>query len=59
MTSHLLSDLEELTTDVMYLHEGQLRMFLPVEQLKAGTGEPTLQRAVARVMRDSLNAAAA
>ncbi|MDX2285111.1 MAG: ABC transporter ATP-binding protein [Bacteroidia bacterium] len=59
MTSHLLSDLEELTTEVMYLHEGQLRLFLPVGQLKSETGESTLQRAVARIMRDSLNAAAA
>ena len=50
MTSHILSDLEEMTTDVMYLQDGKLQFFKPVEALKAATNEPRLARAIASVM---------
>ena len=43
MTSHILSDLEEMTTDVMYLQEGKMQFFKPVEALKAATNETRLE----------------
>jgi Cu-processing system ATP-binding protein len=51
ITSHVLSDLDELTTDVMYLQDGRLLLYQPVEALKAQTGENRLGKAIAQVMR--------
>ena len=53
VTSHILSDLDELTTDVMYIIDGNLQFYQPIEQLKARTGEEKLNRALAQVMRES------
>jgi Cu-processing system ATP-binding protein len=56
VTSHILSDLEELTTDVMYIIEGKLRFYQPIEALKARTGEDKLNRALAQVMKQNASA---
>lgn len=56
VTSHILSDLEELTTDVMYLIEGTLQFYQPIEELKARTGEVKLNRALAQVMKQNATA---
>lgn len=56
VTSHILSDLDELTTDVMYIIEGKIQFYQPIEDLKARTGEDKLNRALAQVMKQ--NAAA-
>lgn len=53
VTSHILSDLEELTTDVMYLIEGKLQFFQSIEDLKIRTGEDKLNRALAQVMKQN------
>lgn len=56
VTSHILSDLEELTTDVMYIIDGKLQFYQPIEQLKARTGEEKLNRALAHVMKQNAQA---
>jgi Cu-processing system ATP-binding protein len=53
LTSHILSDLDELTTDVLYIIEGKIRFYEPIEQLKSRTGEGKLNRALAHIMRES------
>ncbi len=53
VTSHILSDLDELTTDVMYIIDGKLQFYQPIEQLKARTGEEKLNRALAQVMKQN------
>lgn len=53
ITSHILSDLDELTTDVMYLQEGKLVFMRDIDSLRHETGEEKLGRAIARVMRDT------
>ncbi len=53
VTSHILSDLEELTTDVIYIIEGKVQFYQPIEQLKARTGEDKLNRALAQVMKQN------
>jgi Cu-processing system ATP-binding protein len=50
VTSHILSDLDELTSDVMYLMEGDLQFYKPIGQLKTETGEEKLGRAIAHLM---------
>lgn len=54
LTSHILSDLEEITTDVLFLMDGRLRFSRPIEELRAEAGEEKLGRLVARLMRDEL-----
>ena len=51
ITSHILSDLDELATDVMYLQEGKMIFMKDIETLRRETGETKLGKAVARVMR--------
>ena len=54
ITSHILSDLDELTTHIMYLQEGRLQFMKAIEQLKEETGEEKLGKAIARVMKTDL-----
>jgi Cu-processing system ATP-binding protein len=51
ITSHILSDLDELTTHIMYLQEGRLEFFKEIEQLREDTGELKLGKAIARIMK--------
>jgi Cu-processing system ATP-binding protein len=51
ITSHILSDLDELTTHVMYLQEGKMIFLKDIESLRKETGEDKLGKAIARVMR--------
>lgn len=50
VTSHVLSDLDDLVTQVIYLQDGQLLFLKTIEELKAETGEAKLAKAIARVM---------
>jgi Cu-processing system ATP-binding protein len=54
LTSHILSDLDELTTDIMYLIDGKLQFFRSLEDLKAITGEKKLGKAIAKLMKNPL-----
>lgn len=54
ITSHLLSELDELTTHIMYLQEGKLQFFKNVETLREETGELKLGKAVAQIMKEDL-----
>jgi len=50
MTSHVMSELEELADRVLFLLEGSVIFFGAVDELRAQTGEAKLERAVARLM---------
>jgi Cu-processing system ATP-binding protein len=52
ITSHILSDLDELTTHVMYLQEGKMIFLKDIESLRQETGQDKLGKAIARVMMD-------
>ncbi|MGN6419457.1 MAG: ABC transporter ATP-binding protein [Pseudobacter sp.] len=51
ITSHILSDLDDLVTEVIYMQEGALRFHKSLEQLKQDTGQTRLSRAIAQVMK--------
>ncbi len=51
ITSHILSDLDELTTHVMYLQEGKMIFLKDIERLRKETGEDKLGKAIAHIMR--------
>ena len=52
ITSHILSDLDELTTHVMYMQEGKMQFLKDIETLHEETGETRLGKAIARIMKD-------
>lgn len=53
MTSHILNDLEELTTHVMYLVEGKLLFFEEVATILEQTQERRFAKAIAKIMAQS------
>jgi Cu-processing system ATP-binding protein len=55
ITSHILSELDELTTNVMYLQEGRVQFFKGIEALREETGELRLGKAVAQIMNAGVN----
>ena len=52
ITSHILAELEELADDIAFLCDGSLRFAGSVAALLAQTGEPRLEPAIARLMRE-------
>jgi len=55
ITSHIMSDLDELSSDIMYLEEGVIRYSDSIDNLKLETGEEKLGRAIAGMMRNNFN----
>ncbi|HUC83259.1 MAG TPA: ABC transporter ATP-binding protein [Flavisolibacter sp.] len=51
ITSHILSDLEELTTHVLYLQDGKIVLHHSMAELYQLTGEEKLSKAIAYVMK--------
>ena len=51
ITSHILSDLDEITTHIMYMQEGKMQFFKDIETLQEETGELRLGKAIARIMK--------
>jgi Cu-processing system ATP-binding protein len=51
ITSHILSDLDDIVTEVIYMQEGKLRFHKSLDQLKEDTGELKLSRAIAQIMQ--------
>lgn len=51
ITSHVLSDLEELATDVVYLFEGRIIFQKTLAELQRETGEEKLSKVIAHLTR--------
>lgn len=51
ITSHIMSDLDDLATEVMYLQEGLIRYNNSIAELKDITGEQRLGKAMAKMIR--------
>ncbi len=50
ITSHILSELDDLITEVFYMQEGKLLFHKKLSALKEETGEIKLSRAIAKIM---------
>lgn len=55
ITSHILSDLDDLTTHIMYLQEGKMIFLKDIGTLRHETGQEKLGKAIAHVMRGEKN----
>ena len=51
ITSHILNELDDLATHVMYLQEGTIRLFSTLEDIVSITGEQRLNKAIAMLMQ--------
>ncbi|WP_018617444.1 ABC transporter ATP-binding protein [Segetibacter koreensis] len=52
ITSHVLSELDEIITQVIYMQDGKLKFHKSFEQLKHDTGEVQLSKAMAQIMKN-------
>lgn len=50
ITSHIMSEIQELADTVLYLLDGQIRFDGPVDELIQRSGEKNLERAIAKMM---------
>lgn len=51
ITSHILSDLDDIVSEVIYLQDGLLKFHKTIGQLREDTGEEKLAKAIARIMQ--------
>ena len=51
ITSHILSDLDELTSELVYMFEGKIHYNNTIEALKDETNETKLNKAIATLIR--------
>jgi Cu-processing system ATP-binding protein len=51
ITSHVLSELDDLVTEVFYMQEGKLSFHKKLSVLREETGEHKLSKAIAKLMR--------
>ena len=55
ITSHILSDLDELSNKLIYINEGKIAYFNSIDNLKQETGQEQLGKAMARLIsRDGM-----
>ena len=50
VTSHVLSELDEMVTEIIYMQDGEIRFHKSIAALRSDTGEEKLAKAIARVM---------
>lgn len=53
ITSHVLSELDDLITQVAYMYDGKLKFHKRIEDLRNDTGEEKLSRAIASIMQQN------
>jgi Cu-processing system ATP-binding protein len=51
ITSHLLSELDELVTHVVLMQEGEIRFHMPVDELKEATHTNSLAKAITHILK--------
>ena len=51
ITSHIMSEVDEIADKVLYLFEGNIKFFKPLDDLKAETGEQRLGKALTKILR--------
>ena len=55
ITSHLLSELDDLITEIIFMQDGEVHFHKKVEALKAETKEEKISKAIATILTDQRN----
>jgi Cu-processing system ATP-binding protein len=56
ITSHIMSEVEEMADKIMYLFEGHINFYKTIAELRSETGEQKLGKAIAQIMRKQQHA---
>lgn len=51
ITSHLLSELDDLISEIIFMQDGQVKFHKTVEDLRSGTGEEKISKAIASILK--------
>jgi Cu-processing system ATP-binding protein len=51
ITSHQLSELDELITQIIFMQDGNVLFHKPIEVLRAETGEEKISKAIANILK--------
>lgn len=51
ITSHLLSELDDLITQIVFMQDGNVLFNKPIQQLKAETGEEKISKAITNILK--------
>jgi len=52
ITSHLLSDLDELVSELVFMQDGELLIHKAVEEIKKSTSEQKISKAIAKILKE-------
>ena len=55
ITSHLLSELDDLITSIIFMQDGKVHFHKTVSDLRASTGEEKISKAIANILRNNTN----
>lgn len=55
ITSHLLSELDDLITEIVFMQEGKIHFHKKIEVLKTETSENKISKAIAKILKSSNN----
>jgi Cu-processing system ATP-binding protein len=55
ITSHLLSELDDLITQIIFMQDGKLKFHKSIQELNEITGEQKISKAIANILRNSAN----
>lgn len=55
ITSHLLSELDDLITEIIFMQEGKVHFHQKVAELKMNTGEEKISKAIAKILKNKQN----
>ncbi len=55
ITSHLLSELDDLVTQIIFMQEGQVRLHQNIDDLRRETGEDKISRSIAKILKQQRN----
>ncbi|MEL1243814.1 ABC transporter ATP-binding protein [Flavobacterium sp. DGU11] len=55
ITSHLLSELDDLITEIVFMQEGKIHFHKKIEQLITETNETKISKAIAKILRQQKN----
>ena len=55
ITSHLLSELDELISQIIFMQDGSLKFHKTIGDLKVATGEEKISKAIARILKNNMS----
>lgn len=54
ITSHILSELDELISDLIYMQDGKIRFYKNIEEVKNESGHAKLSKAISTIMYEAI-----